>query len=400
MPETLAIIPARSGSKGVHNKNIRDMCGTPLLGWTISAAIKSTKINRVLVSTDSEQYAQIAHKHGAEAPFLRPNTISNDTASSESALLHALNWLQEKEKYSPEFIVFLQCTSPLTLAEDIDRCVEKLISENADSALTVASSHTFLWKNLSSGAEGINHNKAIRLRRQDMEPEFRETGAVYAMKTEGFLKHKHRFFGKTILSTVPPERSYEIDNESDWLVCESLLRKRIQTEKFATIPNNLKAIVFDFDGVFTDNRVWVDQNGNESVACSRSDGLRLNELKKAFPSLQLLILSKERNPVVSKRAKKLNLSVLQGVDQKSQFLDNWLQEHNYKWSEIIYVGNDLNDVEALRRSGCGIAVNDAYHCAKDASNIILDNRGGNGAVRELIDILLSTKLKQENLKQS
>ncbi|EDY80614.1 Cytidylyltransferase domain protein [Verrucomicrobiia bacterium DG1235] len=387
--KALAIIPARSGSKGIRDKNIRPIAGKPLLAHVVSASVESTLVDRTLVSTDSEGYAEIARAAGAEVPFLRPAAIAGDTASSESALIQALDWLESNEDYRPDLIVFLQCTSPLTTAEDIDNTIRLVTEQGADSAFTAVNNHSFIWKTGEDGAVGVNHDKSFRPRRQDLEPEYRENGAVYVMKTAGFRKSQHRFFGKTLLNCVPAERAWEIDDPHDWTICESLLKSRIQRQRHSILPTPLKALIFDFDGVFTDNRVWVDQNGIESVACSRSDGLRFNELRKRFPELELLIVSKEPNPVVSTRAKKMKVPALQGIDDKVAAIETWMADRNIEWSEIVYTGNDLNDIDCIQHAGCGVAVADAYPEVTECAQLVLEKPGGHGAVRELVDLILS-----------
>jgi CMP-N-acetylneuraminic acid synthetase len=221
----LAIIPARGKSKGIPQKNLQIVAGHPLVAWSIKAAKSSSYINRIVVSTDDQSIADTAMQYGAEV-MARPDEISGDEASSESALLHVLETLHISEGYMPDLLVFLQCTSPLTIEEDIDSCIKKLIGENADTATTVTDFHYFLWQETPDGsAEGINHEKHIRERRQDRDPQYLETGAVYVMRTEGFLKHKHRFFGKTILSIMPPSRVLEIDNPSDLLIADTRLKE-------------------------------------------------------------------------------------------------------------------------------------------------------------------------------
>ena len=131
--------------------------------------------------------------------------------------------------YRPEteLVVFLQCTAPLTLPEDIDGTIQALLDENADSALAVTSFHYFLWNQDESGnAVGINHNKRFRPLRQDCERQFLETGAVYVMRTQGFKETKHRFFGKTAIYVMPPERCLEIDEPVDLHIAEILMQEQ------------------------------------------------------------------------------------------------------------------------------------------------------------------------------
>lgn len=214
-PACVAIIPARGGSKGIPGKNLRPVAGAPLLAHAIRAARGANHVDRVVVSTDDEAIAAAARAEGAEV-IRRPAGISGDTASSESALLHALEQLAAAENYRPDLLVFLQCTSPLTLPEDVDAAVEALLGAEADTAFTASPFHGFVWRVGPAGeAVGVNHDKATRPRRQDREPEYVENGAVYVMRVRPFLEAKHRFFGKTVLAVMPPERSLDIDEPAD-----------------------------------------------------------------------------------------------------------------------------------------------------------------------------------------
>lgn len=404
------IIPARGGSKGIFQKNVVPLCGKPLLAWTIEAALASEHVQDIYVTTDDTWIGKIAQIHGANVIW-RPEELAGDTASSESALVHALQEIGrgdcvagdrrlEMEDLQAEYqiprlwrdddiLVFLQCTSPLTASEDIDGVVEKLIHENADSALSVTASHKFLWRNNKSSAEGINHDKRFRPRRQDMEPQFAENGAIYAMRIPGFLKAKHRFFGETALYEIPSDRSWEIDEPIDLQIAEFLLRKQLEDRKKSLLPQKISAVVFDFDGVLTDNKVYQNQDGSESVLCSRSDGMGMRHLQEA--GIIVLILSSEENPVVAARAKKLKAEVIHGSLNKAPLLEKWLQDHTIDSKSVIFVGNDLNDIEPMKLVGCPVAVADAHPEAKRHAVIVLGQKGGDGAARELSDLILSQK---------
>jgi N-acylneuraminate cytidylyltransferase len=225
----LAVIPARGGSKGIPGKNLRPVGGAPLIVHTLRAARAARHVNRIVVSTDSAEIAAVARAEGADV-VLRPADISGDTASSESALLHVLAELSRTENYQPDYLVFLQCTSPLTTGGDIDGTVGTLVREKADTALAVAPFHYFLWQRDASGAAtGINHDKSRRLLRQERESQFVETGAVYVMHAAGFLQHRHRFFGRTVMHVTPADRCLEIDEPKDLLVAEAALQERAAT---------------------------------------------------------------------------------------------------------------------------------------------------------------------------
>ena len=384
----LAIIPARGGSKGIPKKNIKELLGKPLIYYSIIEALKSKFIEKVVVSTDCIDIADVSRSVGAEV-VMRPDSISGDKASSEEAIIHTLDILKLQDNYVPDIVVFIQCTSPLTLCEDIDGLIKKLISDKADSGLTVCKFYHFIWKNENGIAVGINHNKAVRPMRQDRDPQFLENGALYVFKTIGFLQNRYRFFGKTIFYEMPTERNLEIDEPFDFFLAESYLKRQICSSIRNKLPENLELLVMDFDGVFTDNSVYVLEDGREAVKCSRGDGMGLSMLKKK--GSPMLVFSTEENKVVSARCKKLGIEVIQNVSDKQRSLNILLQERNIHISNIIYIGNDVNDLECIINAGCGIAVNDAVDEVKNNADIILKSNGGNGALRELAEMILNLK---------
>ena len=157
-------------------------------------------------------------------------------------------------------------------------------------------------------------------------------------------------------------------------------------DKVITI-DDIDLFVFDFDGVLTDNIVHIDNNGNEMVSCSRADGLAFDVLRKLDKPCQ--ILSTENNTVVSARANKLGISVLQGVKNKEKSLRNLVKRKGYKLSNILYVGNDLNDYNSMRISGLSVCPADSHPKIKKISNFVLKTNGGKGVVRELLEDVLS-----------
>jgi YrbI family 3-deoxy-D-manno-octulosonate 8-phosphate phosphatase len=382
----LAIIPARGGSKGIPRKNIRPLAGKPLIAYNIEQARRSRLINRLVVSTDDPEIAAVARQYGAEVVW-RPAEISGDTASSELALLHTLEHLEQAEGYQPEIVVFLQCTSPLTLAEDMDGAVQALLDQGADSALAVIPFHYFLWKPEGNGdAVGINHDKRLRPLRQQREPQYLETGAVYVMRAQGFRQARHRFFGKTALYEMPAERRLEIDDPVDFQVAEVLLRAQASEHSLSLLPQPVAAVVFDFDGVFTDNKVITFQDGREAAVSNRSDGWGIARLRET--GLPLLVLSTETNPVVQARCAKLRIPCQQGLDNKAEALQRWLDERGLPASQVVYVGNDANDLDCMALVGCPVAVADAYPEALERAALVLEHPGGNGAVREICDLVI------------
>jgi YrbI family 3-deoxy-D-manno-octulosonate 8-phosphate phosphatase len=386
---SLAVIPARGGSKGVPRKNLRLLGGKPLIAHTIEQARAASAVDQVVVSTDDDEIADVARRFGA-AVIRRPADISGDTASSEAALLHALEVWRREGNPDPDLLVFLQCTSPLTRAADIDGTIRVLVEQNAACSLAVAPFYHFLWRFADDRtAVAINHAAEHRPRRQDADSQFVETGAVYVMRREGFEAARHRFFGKIALYVMPEERHLEIDTPRDLELAEAALRALQRAEWIELLPRRLRAVAFDFDGVMTDDRVLVDEAGREAAFCSRSDGMGIGLLREH--GIALLVLSKERNPIVAARCRKLGIDCRHGIDDKLPVLRAWLEERGIRCEETVFVGNDVNDIACMIACGLGVAPCDAHPDARRAAGIVLPQAGGHGAVRGIADLILTAR---------
>jgi CMP-N,N'-diacetyllegionaminic acid synthase len=219
----VAIIPARGGSKGVPGKNVRKINGKPLIAYSVEQAIAAKSIERVFVSTDDLEIAEIAREYGAEI-ITRPETISGDTASSEAALEHALAWIRQRVG-EPGLIFFLQCTSPIREASHLDSACRLLIEKGADSLLTVSPSHSFLWQRDEVGCvRAVNYDYMNRPRRQDMELQYKENGSFYIFKPEVLDRFGNRLGGKIELFEMPEKCAYEIDSFVDFAIIETLIK--------------------------------------------------------------------------------------------------------------------------------------------------------------------------------
>ena len=378
-----AIIPARGGSKGIPGKNLVELGGKPLLARTIEAARRARSVDEVYLSTDDPEIADVARKWGA-AVIERPAEISGDSASSEAALLHALDTIRDRNGGDPGVVTFLQCTAPLTAPEDIDGTVELVLIDGYDSAFAGTEFHYFVWRRGDDREGlGVNHDPAHRPLRQDRELEYLEAGAVYAMRVAGFRSARHRFFGKVGIYVMPLSRCFEVDDPDDLRVAEALLGEDMDLRDALASRPPPRMVVFDFDGVFTDNRVLVLEDGREAVQCNRSDGMGIAQLREK--GIDVMVLSTEENPVVTARCEKLQLDCIQSLPDKLAALELEIQRRGVRMEEVVYVGNDRNDVACLRAVGCGIAVSDSHGSAAAAADVIIPRHGGNGAVRLVCD---------------
>lgn len=211
----LAVIPARGGSKGVPGKNTAPVGGVPLVARAVRACRGAATVTDVVVSTDSPAVAAAARAAGADV-ITRPAALSGDTASSEAALLHALDSFEELHSLTVDVVLLVQCTSPFLTSSDVESVAAAVASGAADSALTAAPFHGFLWRTAADGSgAGVNHEASYRPRRQDRPAELLETGAAYAMDAAGFRAARHRFFGRTLPVAADPARVLEIDDPHD-----------------------------------------------------------------------------------------------------------------------------------------------------------------------------------------
>ncbi|APE23510.1 MULTISPECIES: acylneuraminate cytidylyltransferase [Streptomyces] len=390
-PTVLAVIPARGGSKGVPAKNLASVAGVPLVARAVRACLGARNVTHVVVSTDDSGIAAAARTAGAEA-VARPAAIAGDTATSEAAVLHAMDAFEAGHGRAADVVLLVQCTSPFLTSAEIAETVERITSGAADTAFTAAPSHGFLWRDApdgsADGATGVNHDKAHRPRRQDREPEYLETGAVYAMDAAGFRSHEHRFFGRTALVVTDPARVLEIDDPHDLARARALapLLDTPATPGFADVD----AVVLDFDGTQTDDRVHLDAEGREFVSAHRGDGLGIAALRRA--GLPVLILSTEQNAVVAARARKLKIPVLHGIDRKDRALKEWCEAEGIDPQRVLYAGNDVNDLPCFHLVGWPVAVSSAHDSVRAAARAVTVTPGGSGAIREIAAWLLGPEL--------
>ncbi|MFF8725345.1 cytidylyltransferase domain-containing protein [Streptomyces sp. NPDC015171] len=389
----LAVIPARGGSKGVPAKNLAPVGGVPLVARAVRECRATRLVTDVVVSTDDQAIATAARQAGAEV-VLRPAAIAGDTATSEAAVLHAMDAHEALHGAAVDVVLLVQCTSPFLIREDIDAVVAAVAENGADTAVTVAPFHGFIWRDAeveTEGGVGVNHDKSYRPRRQDRPQDYLETGAAYAMDAAGFREHSHRFFGHTELVRTDPARVLEIDDPHD-LARARALAPLFDADRPGSLPtaDDVDAVVLDFDGTQTDDRVLIDSDGREIVAVHRGDGLGVAALRRS--GLKMLILSTEQNPVVAARARKLQIPVLHGIDRKDLALKQWCEEQGIAPERVLYVGNDVNDLPCFALVGWPVAVASAHDVVRGAARAVTTVPGGDGAIREIASWILGPSL--------
>ena len=227
-------MPARAGSKGIPGKNLKLVAGKPLIAWTIETALAATMLDRVIVSTDSPEIAEVARRYGAETPFIRPAELAQDNTSGVAPVLHAAQWLAENEGYHSDLIMVLQPTSPLRIPADIDRAIELLCEKNADSVVAVrpADEHPYWmhWRDTDGRISDFMEFDPPIYRRQDLPDLYVTNGAIYVTRYEVLMEQKTFYPSNTFSLVMPAERSLDIDTPWDLYLADLILKDRRRNE--------------------------------------------------------------------------------------------------------------------------------------------------------------------------
>lgn len=425
----LALIPARGGSKSIPRKNIKPLGSYPLIAYSIAAGLQAACRPRVIVSTDDEEIAAVAREYGAEVPFLRPAELAQDATLDLPVFQHALRWLEENEGDRPEIVIQLRPTSPFRPEGMVDEAVRILRDHpDATSVRGIVPSGQNPYKMWRLGEAGPMHAllesdiaEAYNRPRQELPPTYWQTGHIDAIRSEVILRGS--MSGEAVYPLrIDPKYTVDLDTALDWERAEWRLRdpemgivqpletgsgyrvpgagpvsseaaelvvpdNPLRTSHVARpLPHPVELIIFDFDGVMTDNTAYVDQDGIESVRVSRGDGMGIDLLRAA--GVDMFVLSTEPNPVVAARCRKLGLDYMHGVGKKGEALPKILKERGVDPANTIYLGNDVNDLPCFPLVGCAVVVADAHPDVIGEADIVLSKPGGHGAVRELADRVL------------
>lgn len=402
-PDILAIIPARGGSKGIPFKNIRPFAGFPLVAFSIAAALEAELVTRVIVSTDDEKIAEISRHYGAETPFLRPAKLAADNTTDLPVFQHALTWLKDNECYRPAVVLHLHATTPVRRHGCLDSAVRLLLDTvDGDCVRSVVEADQNphkMWRidKASSRMDPLLRVPGItepyNAPRQTLPLVYWQTGHINAIRPATIWAGS--MTGRIILPIIiEPRYLVDIDTPADWEHAEWLVKQGIPDMVWPghprrSVPKNVQLLVLDFDGVLTDNRVWVDQDGREMVAANRSDSLWLNMLREK--GVQVLVISTETNPVVAARCRKMNVPFIQGEDDKQTALQKLLKERSVNPAQAVYCGNDVNDLACFPLVGWAVAVADSVPEVMRQADYVLTRPGGHGAVQELCELILAGK---------
>lgn len=386
----VAFIPVRGGSKSIPLKNIKNINDRPLVYWVIKAAVESKHIDMIYVSTDSQIIRETveAFSFSNVKVIDRSPETASDTASTESAML------EFARDYEFTNIILIQATSPLLTAKDIDGGFELFGKDDTTSVFSVVRQKRFIWNiNKNGFAVSQNYDPLHRPRRQEFDGYLVENGAYYITSRTDLLNTGCRMSGNIRAYEMTEDAYFEIDEPSDWLIIEQLMKKNdnaasdIQT-KLASI----KMFLTDCDGCLTDGGMYYSESGDELKKFNTKDGMGLSNLMKC--GIITGIITKENTELVWRRADKLKVNELHmGVVDKLAVARDLCIKYNISMDEVAYVGDDLNDIELLQSVGFSASVNNAMPEAKNAADYVTSKNGGDGAVREVADLILMNRCR-------
>ena len=388
----VAFIPVRGGSKSIPLKNIKPMCGKPLVYWTVAAACGCKNIDKVYVATDSEKIRETLQnvkdtdtdgRLDKMEIIGRSQESASDTASTEFAML------EFAREHLFDHIVLIQATSPLLTAEDLDRGFALYEQKETDSVLSVVRQKRFNWKVEKDGsAQPTNYDYFHRPRRQEFEGYCVENGAFYITSRERLLATENRISGNVKAVEMSEDTFFEIDEPSDWDMIQQLLERR-QKEKVSTGKqgHQIKMLLTDCDGCLTDGGLYYSENGDELKKFSTLDGMGFGLMREH--GVICGIITGENTKLVQRRAEKLKLDVLKmGVQNKFATVQGLCVEKGISLEEVAYIGDDINDRELLEQVGFSASVPDALQEIQNIVDYVAVRQGGNGAVRDVIEHLL------------
>tara|TARA_Y100000766_G_C18845541_1_gene575478 strand:- start:12 stop:1136 length:1125 start_codon:yes stop_codon:yes gene_type:complete len=370
----IAIIPARGGSKGIPKKNIKPICGYPLIYWSIEAAKKSKSIDKIYVSTDDDEIAKYCDIQNIEV-LKRPENLAQDDSTTLDVLIDIC------DKITCDYITVLQPTSPIRDSDLIDSCFNDLIVGNYDSLAT------------GYNCKIIEYATHKNKRRQDIEGFFYDDGNIYMFQYNVLKEGK--WYGDNICKKIiSKEQNFEIDDYTDFKVVEELLYSRIfsgiQKISINEKLKDIKLFVTDVDGVLTDSGMYYSEKGDEQKKFNTRDGKGIEILRNI--GIKTAIITSENTKIVKNRAKKLKFDYLfQGVTNKDKVLVELSSKLNIGLDEILFIGDDINDLSALRIVGIPVTVIDASPENKKIAEIIVPLKGGEGCVRYICDLIYNLK---------
>lgn len=385
----IAFIPVRGGSKSIPLKNIKSFCGKPLVCWNIEALEQCPEVDEIIVATDSGKIEETitSQPYKKTKIFHRSAENACDTASTESVMLEYIHYAQLP---GDDIFMLVQATSPLTETVHFTEALTMYGKGEYDSILTCVRNYRFFW---NEDGTSMNYDYKNRPRRQNFSGMLMENGAFYINKVKNILESGNRLSGHIGIYEMPEYTATEIDEPDDWIVLENLMRKHVLSKR-KEARKLIKLFLCDVDGTLTDGGMYYSENGDELKKFNTRDGMGFQLLREA--GIKTGIITSENTKIVANRAKKLKVDFLyQGKRDggKLAVAKEICERLGITLDEVAYIGDDVNCVDLLEAVGVKACPADACEEVKAIPGIcVMVRKGGDGCVREFINLLLGLLL--------
>jgi N-acylneuraminate cytidylyltransferase len=384
---TVAFLPVRGGSQSIPLKNIKEINGHPLIYWSLISLENAKSIDQIVVATDSVAIKNCVKNFKFKKVIIYDRDPANaqNGSSTESVMLE---YIEKSKLKGTDNFVLVQVTNPFTTAEDIEQALLQFKKARmAKSLLSVVRTKRFFW---TSKNKPLNYNPMKRPRRQDFDGLLMENGAFYISAVKDIKKSANRITKPVVTYEMPEYSGYELDEPDDWVIVEKLLKKyrgSLKTKNYS----HIKLFLSDVDGVLTDAGMYYSENGDELKKFNTYDGMGFQLIQKL--GIKTGILTKEDRQLNRARAKKLKLDFdFHGVHDKLARLDELIKELGINYSQVAYVGDDINDVEVLKKVGFAFCPSSSIPEVLQLENVhVLRAAGGHGAIREIYNIIIQSK---------
>ena len=402
----VAFIPVRGGSKSIPLKNIKEIHGRPLVYWTVAAACDCRSIDKVYVATDSKEIRLCVEKFCSEdyKRFGKVNVVDRSAESASDTASTELAMIEFAKAHRFDNIVLIQATSPMLTGADLDNGFNAFSVKDTDSVLSVVPQKRFIWTLDNEGnATAQNYDVNNRPRRQDFEEYYVENGAFYITSRKDLLATGCRLSGNIRISLMSEDTYYEIDEPSDWTVTQALMEKREQKEEkpdasTASESNKpeekedrkelkYKMFLTDCDGCMTDGGMYYSEKGDELKKFNTRDGVAFRLLRER--GIITGVITGEDVALNKRRCEKLKIDVLApGCTDKVACINRLCATYNVKPEEVVYIGDDIGDKDAIEFVGFGCCPADAAADIRAVAALVTKAKGGEGVIREVAEMIL------------
>lgn len=393
----VAFIPVRGGSKSIPLKNIRLLNGMPLVYWSVKAACGCEHIHKVYIATDSplirETVEDFKHRETSDL-FSKAEVIGRSAQSASDIASTEFAMLEFASGHEFNNIVLIQATSPLLTSRDLELGFEIFDTPGTDSVISVVPQKRFHWKTDKDGfAHPMNYDVFHRPRRQDFGGYLVENGAFYITSRQALLESQNRVSGNIKAVEMREDTFFEIDEPGDWTIIEALMRKNDTQMSKDTIPE-IRLFLSDCDGCLTDGGMYYSERSDELKKFNARDGMGFALLRKQ--GIITGIVTGEDVELNRRRAEKLKLDILEmGCTDKAAAITKICREHGISLKNVAYIGDDVNDIDALKIVGFACCPADAVPQVREVVKYVAKANGGKGVIREVAEMILNTTLQKD-----